>query len=209
MITGLKTYREFSRLKKTALVAVAMGMADKDVNLIKIAFEELDQKKNGTISLDEFRTVMRKVCAMQKQQSMYSSVLVFFGCLIPLKIYLSTVKTYIYIYLNFFFHGLIFFSLFFFCDSHDFTQLSHHFTLNFTHNFHTTFTQHLHNLHTTFTQLLHTTFTQLSHITFTHNFHTTFTQLSHNFITHNFIYTQQRQNLLQKQKLKIYLKMLI
>ena len=81
MITGLKTYREFSRLKKTALVAVAMGMADKDVNLIKIAFEELDQKKNGTISLDEFRTVMRKVCAMQKQQSMYSSVLVFFGCL--------------------------------------------------------------------------------------------------------------------------------
>ena len=41
MITGLKSYREFSRLKKTALVAVAMGMADKDVNLIKIAFEEL------------------------------------------------------------------------------------------------------------------------------------------------------------------------
>ena len=69
MITGLKTYREFSRLKKTALVAVAMGMADKDVNLIKIAFEELDQKKNGTISLDEFRTVMRKVCACRSSRA--------------------------------------------------------------------------------------------------------------------------------------------
>jgi len=60
MVSNLKTYREFSRLKKTALVAVAVGMADKDVDLMKIAFEELDIKKNGTISLSEFRQVMLK-----------------------------------------------------------------------------------------------------------------------------------------------------
>tara|TARA_B100000795_G_C22456377_1_gene307569 strand:- start:38 stop:544 length:507 start_codon:yes stop_codon:yes gene_type:complete len=60
MVSNLKTYREISRLKKTALVAVAVGMADKDVDLMKIAFEELDIKKNGTISLSEFRQVMLK-----------------------------------------------------------------------------------------------------------------------------------------------------
>ena len=60
MVSNLKTYREFSRLKKTALVAVAVGMADKDVDMMKTAFEELDLKNNGTISLEEFRQVMLK-----------------------------------------------------------------------------------------------------------------------------------------------------
>ena len=57
-IGQVKVYREFSRLKKMALVAVAVGMTDKDVDQMKTAFEEMDLKKNGTISLEEFRQVM-------------------------------------------------------------------------------------------------------------------------------------------------------
>ena len=59
-ISSIKMYREFSRLKKMALVAVAVGMTDTDVDAMKTAFEEMDIKKNGTISLEEFRQVMSK-----------------------------------------------------------------------------------------------------------------------------------------------------
>jgi Ca2+-binding EF-hand superfamily protein len=59
-ISSIKMYREFSRLKKMALVAVAVGMTDTDVDAMKTAFEEMDIKKNGVVDLDEFRQVMSK-----------------------------------------------------------------------------------------------------------------------------------------------------
>jgi calcium-dependent protein kinase len=59
-VANLREYRTFSRIKKTALMAVAVGLNDRDVDAMKRAFEELDTMKNGTISLAEFRGVMKK-----------------------------------------------------------------------------------------------------------------------------------------------------
>jgi calcium-dependent protein kinase len=59
-VEQIKKFRTFSRLKKMALMSVAVGMDDREVEKMKLAFRELDTKNNGTISLAEFRGVMQK-----------------------------------------------------------------------------------------------------------------------------------------------------
>lgn len=66
-IKQVQQYREFSRLKKMALMSVAIGMEDREVEQMKLAFQEFDVQKNGTISLNEFRTVMKKSNFLQDQ----------------------------------------------------------------------------------------------------------------------------------------------
>ena len=56
----IKKFRTFSRLKKMALMSVAVGMDDREVENMKIAFKKLDTQNNGTISLKEFRGVLEK-----------------------------------------------------------------------------------------------------------------------------------------------------
>lgn len=68
LVQHLKHYRSFNRLKKAALMAIAFGMSENEIDGLKQAFVAFDTQQNGTVSLAEFRQVMMRTGQLSENE---------------------------------------------------------------------------------------------------------------------------------------------